>query len=109
MENEYKSKIMPKLEIKVPHNLSQQEALTRIQRVLPELVAQHSDKISDLKESWSGNTGSFKFKLSGFKVSGSVVVEDSVVIVTGEIPFLALPFKSQIENIIRQQAETLLK
>jgi hypothetical protein len=100
---------MPKLELKIPHALSKQDALTRIQRVLPELVTLHSDKISDLEESWSGNTGSFKFKLSGFKVSGTVVVEDSVVIITGDIPFLALPFKSQIENTIRQQAEALLK
>lgn len=99
---------MPKLELKIPHALSKQEALSRIQRVLPELVEQHSDKISDLKETWSGNTGTFKFKLSGFKVSGTVDVEDSVVIISGDIPFLALPFKSQIENTIRQQAELFL-
>jgi len=100
---------MPKLEIKIPHTLSSQEALTRIQNVLPQLKAQHSDKISDLEETWSGNIGTFKFKLSGIKVSGSVVVEDSVVIITGDLPFLAVPFKSQIENTIRQQAEALLK
>jgi len=100
---------MPKLEIKIPHTLSQQEALTRIQNALPQLKVQHSDKISDLEETWSGNTGTFKFKLSGFKVSGSVIVEDSVVIITGDLPFLAVPFKSQIENTIRQQTEVLLK
>jgi len=34
---------MPKLEIKIPHNLTQSEALSRIQKFLPELKAQHSD------------------------------------------------------------------
>jgi len=100
---------MPKLEIKIPHTLSQQEALIRIQNVLPKLKAQHSDKISELDETWSGNICNFKFKLSGFKVSRSVIVEDSVVIITGDLPFLAVPFKSQIENTIRQQTEVLLK
>lgn len=48
---------MPKLEIKVPHELTQSEALIRIQKFLPELKSQHSYRISDLEESWSGSTG----------------------------------------------------
>jgi hypothetical protein len=100
---------MPKLVLNIPHALSKQEALSRIQHFLPQLKAQHSDKISDLYESWSGNTGTFKFKISGFKVSGSIVVDDTVVTITGDLPLLALPFKSQIESTIIQQAEELLK
>jgi hypothetical protein len=37
---------MPKLEIKISHSLSQSDALIRIQNILPQLKAQHSDKIS---------------------------------------------------------------
>ena len=100
---------MPKLEIKIQNNLSQSEALTRIQRFLPELAVQHSDRISDLEESWSGKIGEFKFKISGFKVSGSVTVEDTYVLINGNIPWMAVPFKGQIESTIRQHAEALLK
>jgi len=99
---------MPKLEIKVTHELTQQEALVRIKKVLPELKVQHADRISNIEESWSGNTGNFKFKVSGFKVSGSLLVEDTYVLIKGEIPFLALPFKGQIEDIIKQKVGELL-
>ena len=79
---------MPKLEIKIPHNLTTTEALTRIQQFLPGLKAQHSDKISNLEETWSGNTGKFKFKISGFKVIGSVTLETNYVLINGDSLYL---------------------
>jgi hypothetical protein len=99
---------MPKLEIKVPHELTQSEALIRIQKFLPDLKAQHSDRISDLEESWSGSTGQFKFKIKGFKVSGSLFVGVSDVLIKGDIPFLAAPFKGTIEETIKTKATELL-
>ena len=100
---------MPKLELTIPHNLTQSEALARIQKVLPELKAQHSDRISDLEESWSGYTGTFKLKISGFKISGTLTVGVTTVQITGDLPLLAMPFRGQIENTIRKQAEIVLK
>ena len=100
---------MPKLELNIPHNITQTEALARIQKFLPELKEHHSDRIKDLQESWNGNTGTFKFKISGFKVSGTLQVEDSEVIIKGEIPFLASRFKGQIEETIRAKAMELLR
>ena len=99
---------MPKIEINIPHELSQAEALTRIQNFLPELKAQHSDRIKDLEEKWNGNTGEFKFKVSGFKVSGTLQVGEDSVLINGELPFAALLFKGQIENSIREKAMELL-
>ena len=100
---------MPKLEINIPHSLTKIEALSRIQNFLPELNAQHSDRIKDLEESWNDNTGVFKLKISGFNVSGTLQVEESEVVIKGEIPFLASPFKGQIESTIKQQAKKLLE
>lgn len=100
---------MPKLSINITHNLGEKEALERIKKFLPELKEKHADKISDLEENWSGNTGTFKLKISGFKVSGSLNITGSDVLINGDIPFLAVPFKSQIESVIRDQAEIILK
>lgn len=100
---------MPKLELNISHELSQSEALNRIQDFLPQLKNQHSDRIKDLEESWSGSKGQFRFKISGFKVSGTLLVEESAVVIKGEIPFLASPFKGQIESTIKQQAKELLE
>jgi len=99
---------MPKIELNIPHELSQSEALTRIQNFLPDLKTEHSDKIKDLEESWNGNTGEFKFKISGFKVSGTLQVGEDFVLINGELPFAALLFKGMIENSIREKAMELL-
>lgn len=100
---------MPKIELKIPHELTQAEALNRIQHILPQIKSQHLDKINDLEESWSGSKGQFRFKISGFKVSGTLQVEESAVVIKGEIPILAAPFKGQIESTIKQHAKDLLE
>ncbi|MFA5010551.1 MAG: polyhydroxyalkanoic acid system family protein [Ignavibacteria bacterium] len=84
------------------------KALTRIQNNLPKLKEQHSDGVKDLQESWNGNTGEFKFKISGFKISGTLQVDDKFVLINGEIPFAVLLFKGTIEETIRAKAEELL-
>lgn len=99
---------MPKIEIEIKHELNQGEALERIKHFIPKLKAQQADKISDVEENWSENKGYFKFKAMGFKVSGILTVESTRIDIDGEIPFLAIPFKKQIEDTIKQQARQLL-
>ncbi|MCX6162830.1 MAG: polyhydroxyalkanoic acid system family protein [Ignavibacteriae bacterium] len=99
---------MPKIEIQIPHVLTQSEALTRVQKCLPELAAQNTDRISQVVETWSGNTGTFQFNASGFLITGSVDVCESFVLIKGNLPLMALPFKGQIESTIKQKAEALL-
>jgi hypothetical protein len=100
---------MPKLELNIPHSLTTSEALSRIKYFLPKLKEQHSDKIKDLEESWNGNTGEFKFKISGFKVSGTLQVGEDYVLINGDLPFAALLFRGTIEETIRAKAMELLK
>ena len=99
---------MPKLSIDVPHHLSEEEALTRIQRLLEDLKRQYANYFTDLKESWSGNDGRFSVKAMGFNVAGSLSVEPSRVGITADLPLAATPFKGRIEQAIRQEAERLL-
>ena len=99
---------MPKIELNIPHSLTKDEALTRIQNFLPELKAEHADRIMDLEESWNGDIGVFSFKISGFKVSGSLEVGESSVVIKGDLPFAALLFKGTIEDTIRTKAMELL-
>ena len=99
---------MPKIELNIPHKLTQSEALTRFQNFLPQLKARHSDQIKDLEESWNGNTGEFKFKISGFNVSGTLQVGEDFALIKSEIPFAAPLFRGQIENTIREKAMELL-
>ena len=99
---------MPKLNMTVPHHLSQDEALKRIQGLLNNVRTQFADKISDLHEEWNDNVGTFSFSAMGMPVSGTLIVKPSEVELSGDLPFLAALYKSKIESTIRQQAETLL-
>lgn len=99
---------MPKMSVVVPHQLTQDEAMGRIRRLLGEVKTDYGDKVTDLKESWSGNRGEFGFKAMGFAVSGTLDVKPGEVALNGNLPFAALPFKSKIETTIRDRATQLL-
>ena len=99
---------MPSIEMSVPHQLSQPEAVQRIQSLLQNIKTQHSDKISNLKEEWNGNTGSFGFTAMGFNVSGLLTINESSVDLNGNLPFAATFFQGKIKSIIREQAEKVL-
>jgi hypothetical protein len=103
-----KDKNMPKLNVAIDHNLTQDEALKCIKTLLTDVKAQFADKISDLHEEWDGNTGKFSFSAMKFNVSGVLMVSPSQIELAGNIPFPALPFKGKIESTIRDQAKTLL-
>lgn len=99
---------MPALNMAVPHRLTQDEALTRVKTLLGEVKAQFADKVTNLREDWSGNVGTFSFKASGFAVSGTLTVNASEVKLDGSLPFAAAMFKGKIVNTLRERAETLL-
>lgn len=100
---------MGNLSVSVPHRLPRSVALERVKRLLGQLKNEQADNISGLRESWNGYVGTFAFSARGFDVSGTVNVTDRNVIVDGKLPFLASMFKGQIEQVIRDRAEALLR
>lgn len=99
---------MPSFAMTVPHRLTQEEALGRIQRMLGEMKQQYGNQVTDLTETWNGHTGEFSMTAMGMKISGKVAVEPGEVKLNGNLPFAAVPFKGQIEKLIREQATQLL-
>lgn len=100
---------MASFDMSVPHQLTQEEALKRIQNVLGQLKAEHGDKISNLVEEWNGNTGKFSLKAMGFDVSGKITVAPSSIDIDAELPFAASLFKGTIKSLITAKAEEVLK
>ncbi len=98
---------MPKLDMTIPHHLSQDEALKRIKGLLGEVKTGFAAKISDLREEWNGNSGKFSFSAMGFSVSGTLIVKSSEMELSGNLPFAATFFKGKIESTIRERAEEL--
>ncbi|NCI52136.1 polyhydroxyalkanoic acid system protein [Sediminibacterium roseum] len=100
---------MASFNMSVPHQLTQDEALKRIQNALGQLKQEHGDKISNLTENWSGNTGTFGLTVMGFDVSGKLTVTASSVDIDAELPFAASLFKGKIKELIGGKAGELLK
>ncbi len=99
---------MPSFKMSVPHKLTQAEAQRRIEGLLADLKDQYGDQVSNLEESWSNHTGTFAMTAMGMKLSGTLAVQPNEVAIDGTIPFAAVPFRGQIENLIRERAEKLL-
>jgi putative polyhydroxyalkanoic acid system protein len=99
---------MANLEVAVPHNLSQEEALSRIKNMFTQMKQEHGDKISNLKEEWNGNVGNFSFTAQGFDVAGTLTVNPTNVEFNGKIPFTLSLFKGAITKTIEQQATKIL-
>lgn len=99
---------MPKIQVEENHTLGQKIALERIKNLLESLKADFGQNINDLKENWNGSSGDFSFRAMGMKVEGQVMVGHDLVKLEGKIPLAALPFKSTIENTIREEIKKLL-
>jgi len=99
---------MPKINLSIPHQLSQEEAKSRISRLMAEGRTQASDRISDVVETWTGYVATFSFRVRGFSVAGKLEVQPGQVVVDLNLPWAALPFKGRIEEELRQRARQLL-
>ena len=91
---------MPKFQTNVPHTLSQQDAIERMNQ-FTETVGK-SDQVSDLEQSWHENQLHFGFKTYGIPLKGVVTVTDNNLEVTGDLPFSAMMFKGKIEGEIQK-------
>ena len=99
---------MAKMDITIPHELPQQEALTRIQGLLKKLQEEQKDTIKDVSEKWNGNEGEFSFSAKGFDLSGNLKVEEKSVTINGQLPFALSFFKGMISDVIKKKASELL-
>ncbi len=99
---------MANLDITIPHQLTQQEALARIQELLKTLQEEQKETIKDVSEQWDDNEGKFSFSAKGFDLSGNIKVEENAVSIQGKLPFALSFFKGMIGDTIKKKATELL-
>jgi hypothetical protein len=99
---------MPKFHITVPHPLSQQDAIQKLNGFIDLLRNRYKDQLSGLDESWDNNILSFGFKTYGIQVNGKITVNDKQLDLDGDLPFSAMMFKGKIESAIRDELTKLM-
>jgi hypothetical protein len=99
---------MPKFNMTIGHNLTQDEAVKRITSGLEDIKRQFADKIDELQEKWNGNTCEFSVTAMGFTATGTMNVKDSEIEIAANLPFAAFIFKNQIESAVREKLNEFL-
>jgi putative polyhydroxyalkanoate system protein len=99
---------MPKFGVRVPHQLTKDEARSRLERFAESLQRKFQDKVSDLKQTWEGDTLRFGFKTYGIQLDGGITVAENELNLAGDIPFSAMMFRGKIESAIREELERLV-
>jgi hypothetical protein len=99
---------MSSSKVTVQHRLGKEEALRRIKGLLGDAQQHDGGRITDLRETWTDDGGTFAFKLGGFKVSGSIDVREIDVEIDVDYPLAARPFKEMIEATLRDRAQSVL-
>lgn len=102
-------RLMPTLNITVPHQLTQAEATERLKKKRTEIREQHTYTVTDIKETWtSPDSLDFSFKILGFSLTGTVESLESSVRISTVLPAAALLMKGTIESQVRKELEQVL-
>ncbi len=99
---------MPSFSTEVPHQIGQEDATNRLKGFMDKVRNRYKDQVSDLSESWEENVLTFAFKSYGFKISGTLTVEDAAARLDGKLPFAAVAFKGKIQQSIATELEKVL-
>lgn len=96
------------IKVRIPHRLPHGQALGRVKGLLKQLVTDHAGDITNVDEQWEGDTCAFSLDIRGHSVSGALVVDTGEVVVSGQVPVLALPFKARIAQTIEREGQKRL-
>ncbi|MCW3089928.1 MAG: hypothetical protein JWP81_997 [Ferruginibacter sp.] len=99
---------MASLKFSIPHQLPQEEALSRIKGLIGKLKQEQKDKVTNVKEDWKDETGNFEFTAQGYDLSGVIMVNPSRIDIDAKVPFAVSLFKGKIKDLIEKKAKELL-
>src|ERR1044072_1451860 len=91
---------MPRYTTEIAHTVGQTEALARMQ-----VLAEWRRRTSELQGAWSDNTFEFSITIQGVKVRGTVSVEADALKFAGQLPLIAMPFKSWVPRALKKGLE----
>ena len=91
---------MPTFSTEVPHQLGTEQATTRLKQFVEQVREQYKDFVTDLQGNWTDNLLTFSFKTYGFKIAGTLTVDETAARLAGNLPFAALAFRGKIEQSI---------
>ena len=97
---------MPKITVRVPHNLSPAEAFSKMQPALQKTVTDFQGH--DLLQEGSDVQTTFTFKSMAFTIKGRAEALPGEVVVEIDLPFAAMMFKDKAERAVAKNVSRAL-
>ena len=96
------------MHFEVPHKFGKAEAVRRVKTALLDAKVKGGDQIKINEERWDGDTLNFDFTAQGQRISGAVVVTDTLLDITAKLPLMYRLFEGRIEAAIKEQVAKML-
>jgi hypothetical protein len=97
---------MPKITVRVPHQLDPSAAFARLLPALEKTA--HDFQGRDLELTQEGNSAQFSFTSMAFTITGRAEAGPAEAIVEVDLPFAALMFKDQAERAVTKNVTRAL-
>jgi len=97
------------MRITVPHFTTKEAARQKINERIASMFGQYGHYLSESSHSWEGDRLVFAGSAKGFKVSGTMEVTDSDVIIDAKLPLIAKPFEPRVKHTVETEAATIFK
>ena len=99
---------MQDLTATIPHQLTRAEAKRRIQEQVGDVRQQHGALLTNLRETWTGDTMAFSLMALGQSISGRLTVDDQAVHLTVALPWFLRLLAGTLQPRIEQQGRLVL-
>jgi len=93
--------------VRMHHNTTQ-EAIQKLEGALTRLITSLGDSVSQLEHSWQQGHASFSFVANGFNVKGTLIVDESNVVLDLNLPFPTRIFEGSIRPSIELELDRIL-
>lgn len=100
---------VPSFNVSVDHQSDRETAVQRLRQFSDIVRRDLHGQVTDVHEQWDdqGNL-SFAFQAMGMKISGQLETDETSVVLNGQLPFAALPFRGMIEQQIHDKLREAL-
>ncbi len=92
---------MPSMKLSVPHGHEKQIAAEKLRTFSQTIQDKYGDEVTQLEESWEGDSLLFGFLTKGFRIKGRIDVDDDQVKVDTQLPLAAMIIRGRIEREVR--------
>jgi hypothetical protein len=97
------------MHIDIPFKGSSSETVTRVKRTIDEARPQIAEKATIYEERWEGNTLHFDVSAQGQRVSGTLAIGDSEMVLDAKLPLMLRLFEGRIQKEIEGQIAQMAK